>query len=178
MGAAVLAVLVATGGCRKAAPADTAPTRLQVTSADIADGAAVPQQFTCDGGSVSPELAWERVPAETRSFTVIVRDPDAPGGTFMHWVIYDLPPKILGVKQGIAAEEQLPDGSMQGVNSDKGIGYYGPCPPAGKAHRYEFTVYAVDEMLSVPPGASEEQVMRAMRGHVLAEGTLVGRYGR
>lgn len=179
MSAAVgLAVLVAAGGCRKAATADPAPKTLRVTSTDITDGKVIPKQFTCDGGSVSPELAWAKAPENSRSFAVIVQDPDAPGGTFVHWLIYDLPPEVLGVKQGIAAKAQLPDGSMQGVNSGKGIGYYGPCPPVGKAHRYVFTVYAVDEMLSVPPGADEQEVMKAMRGHVLAEGKLTGRYGK
>lgn len=176
--AVVSAVLVAAGGCRKAATLDVVPVSLRVMSTDIADGQTIPKQFTCDGGSVSPELWWDKVPPDARSFAVIVRDPDAPGGTFVHWVIYDLPPEVLGVKQGIAAKAELPDGSMQGVNSGKGIGYYGPCPPAGKAHRYVFSVYAVDEMLSVPPGADEEQVMKAMRGHVLAEGKLTARYGR
>lgn len=176
--AAVAVVLLSLGGCRKAATVGVVPMTLQVTSTDIADGGMVPKQFTCDGRSISPALAWEKAPAGTRSFAVIVRDPDAPGGTFIHWVIYDLPPEVPGVMQGIAAKAQLPDGSMQGLNSDKGVGYYGPCPPAGKPHRYVFTVYAVDEMLSAPPGASEEEVMRAMRGHVLAEGRLTARYGR
>lgn len=179
-GAVVVAAVLAAGlaACRKAETLGPTPKTLRVTSTDLADGGMVPKQFTCDGGSVSPALAWENAPAGTSSFAVIARDPDAPGGTFVHWVIYDLPPKVLGVMQGIAAKERLPDGSMQGVNSAQSVGYYGPCPPGGKPHRYVFTVYALDEMLSLPPGVDEEQVMKAMRGHVLAEGQLMARYGR
>lgn len=171
----VVAVLVVAGmaACRNAATEDPAPMTLRVTSPEIPDGAMIPKQFTCDGAGVSPALDWEQPPAKTASLVVIVSDPDAPGGTFIHWVVYDLPAGTRGVAQGA-----VPNGSRQGVNSSNAAGYYGPCPPGGAPHRYFFRVYALDQMLALPDGANEEQVSKAMRGHVLAAGRLMGRYGR
>ncbi|GGA71322.1 UPF0098 protein [Edaphobacter acidisoli] len=176
--AAVAVVLLSLDGCRKAATAESAPRTLVVTSADIQQGTEIPKQFTCDGEGVSPALGWDQPPAGTRSMVVIVSDPDAPSGTFIHWVIYNLSAETRGLARGVVAKEMLPDGSRQGVNSGDKVGYYGPCPPGHSQHRYFFTVYALDQVLALPSGADESQVSKAMHGHVLAQGQLMGKYGR
>ena len=171
-----MGVLLIAGGCKKTAL--PAPATLAVTSADLQAGAEIPKQFTCDGAGLSPALAWSAPPMGTRSIAIIVSDPDAPMGTFIHWVIYDLSADARGTPEGVAAREALPDGSRQGINSADEVGYYGPCPPGGSRHRYIFTVYAVDQTLSLPAQADAQQVQRAMSGHVLATGELMARYGR
>ena len=151
---------------------------LEIRSAGFAEGAEIPQKFTCDGTNVSPALSWGAMPAKTQSVALIVRDPDAPAGTFVHWILFNLPPGADHLSEGVPKQEALADGSRQGVNDFGDVGYGGPCPPRGSTHRYFFTLYALDTKLTLAPGAREKQVSAAMKGHVLAEGQLMGRYHR
>ncbi len=145
---------------------------MKLTSDAFADGATIPVRHTCDGADASPPLAWTDVPSGAKSFTLIVDDPDAPGRTYVHWVLYNLP----GTATGLA--ENASGGGLQGMTDSRGPGWGGPCPPPGKPHRYFFKLYALDAPLSLAPGATKVDVERAMRGRVLAEAQLVGRYGR
>jgi Raf kinase inhibitor-like YbhB/YbcL family protein len=131
----------------------------------------------CDGQDISPELSWKSSPERTESFALVVTDKDSPFGfNFVHWVLYDIPPDKRELPEGIANQQQLPDGSRQGHNGFDKIGYVGPCPPGHSPHRYVFDLYALDTKLNLPPGASKKQVLKAMKGHVLASGELVGRF--
>jgi len=150
----------------------------ELTSSAFAQGRAIPGRYTCDGPNVSVPLEWSDPPAGTDSFVLIVDDPDAPGGTWVHWVLYDLPGSIRRLPEGVPAKKTLPDGSKQGVNDFRKIGYGGPCPPRGPAHRYYFTLYAVDRAVGLPPGATKAKLLEAIGGHTLGEAQLTGRYGR
>jgi Raf kinase inhibitor-like YbhB/YbcL family protein len=150
---------------------------IEVTSSAFEDGEGIPTRYTCDGLDVSPPLSWGSVPDGTRSLTLIADDPDAPGGTFVHWVIYDLPPDTRGLPEDVPTQQTLPSGAAQGVNGAGSIGYMGPCPPSG-THRYFFKVYALDTELGLGGGATKEEVLDAMEGHVVAEGQLMGTYRR
>ncbi len=141
-------------------------------------GGDIPAKYTCQGEDVSPALSWSEAPKHTQSFALLVTDPDAPSGDFTHWVLYDLPPVARQLPEAVAASEQLPDGSRQGVNGFRRTGYGGPCPPAGKAHRYYFRLYALDKKLDLAPGATRDALESAMKGHVLAQAELMGRYQR
>lgn len=137
----------------------------------------IPRHYTCDGENVSPPLAWGDVPEGTKSLALIADDPDAPGGTFTHWVLYNLPPHLRELPEDVRRDETLPNGAMQGTNSFRKIGYGGPCPPGG-THRYYFKLYALDTELDLAPGATKERLLDAMRGHVLAETEVMGKYSR
>jgi hypothetical protein len=141
-------------------------------------GSQIPAKFTCSGAGISPYLAWSAPPAGTASFALIVTDPDAPGRTFVHWVLYDLPSGMRSLPEGLPALGQHADGSRQGRNDFGEIGYGGPCPPGNSAHHYHFTLYALDAKLNLPVGATRAQVETAMQGHILARGELVGLYQR
>jgi Raf kinase inhibitor-like YbhB/YbcL family protein len=130
------------------------------------------------GEDLSPPLHWTVPPAATKSFVIIADDPDAPVGTWVHWVIYDIPLDLRGLTEGIPANDHLPHGAMQGLNDFKRIGYGGPCPPPGKPHRYYFKLYALDAVLNLKPRATKGQVLATCKGHVLAEASLMGRFGR
>ncbi len=151
---------------------------LRVTSTAFREGELLPARYTCDGDGVSPPLAWEGAPEATESFVVLCEDPDAPRGPFIHWVLYNLPANTLALDESIPPREHLPEGGLQGVNTAQGIGYTAPCPPRGRAHRYQFRVFALDQRLDLPPRATHAQLMRAMHGRVLAEGRLTGLYAR
>ncbi|MCL6629120.1 MAG: YbhB/YbcL family Raf kinase inhibitor-like protein [Armatimonadetes bacterium] len=150
---------------------------MELKSNAFDDGGTIPAEYTCDGAGTSPELQWSGVPAETKSLVLISDDPDAPMGTFTHWVMYNIPPDVRSLPKGIPNKPRLDDGSLQGVNSARRIGYTPPCPPSG-SHRYIFTIYALDTVLTLEPGANRSQVDKAMEGHILAEGKLMGRYAR
>ena len=137
----------------------------------------IPPEHTCDGANVSPPLQWTNVPPETQSLALISDDPDAPMGDWVHWVFYDLPPDSSGLPFSVPNVEKSPSGGTQGRTDFGSIGYRGPCPPSG-THRYLFKVYALDAMLHLKPGVTKEELLRAIRGHILAEGVLMGRYGR
>lgn len=150
---------------------------IQISSGAFANEGFIPQKYTCDGENISPPLTWKNIPSGTKSIAIINDDPDAPVGTWVHWVIYNIPPNISGLPEGIKPIEKLPDGTMQGRNSWGKIGYGGPCPPSG-VHRYFFKIYALDKMLDLKPGATKEELLKAMKGHILAEGQFYGKYSR
>jgi Raf kinase inhibitor-like YbhB/YbcL family protein len=150
---------------------------IKVTSPAFDEGQHIPAKYTCEGEDVSPPLRWGNVPTDTRNIAIICDDPDAPGGTFTHWVLYGLPGTARELPEGIATQETLSFGSKQGASDFPGrVGYGGPCPPAGKTHHYYFHVYALDAALTLRPGATKEDLLSAMTGHVLAEGQLMGTY--
>ena len=151
---------------------------IQITSAAFADGQSIPAKYTCEGNDVSPPLEWTNAPANTRSFALIADDPDAPAGTWVHWVIYDLPANISALPEGVAKTQTIAGNAKQGMNDFRRIGYGGPCPPPGKPHRYFFRIYALDTMPNLKPGATKKELLKATNGHVLAEGQLMGTYQR
>lgn len=142
------------------------------------DGESIPRRYTCEGEDVSPPLHWGVPPAATKSFVIIADDPDAPAGTWVHWVIYNLPLDLRGLTEGVVAKDRLPNGALQGLNDFKRVGYGGPCPPPGKPHRYYFKLYALDEVLDLKPRANKAHVLEACKGHILAEAQLMGRFAR
>lgn len=144
----------------------------------FAPGEPIPALHTCDGEDVSPPLRWSDAPAEAKSLVLIVDDPDAPAGTFVHWVLYDLPASASALPERIARLDVVPGGGSQGLNDFARVGYGGPCPPPGRPHRYVFKLYALDTRLGLAPRKRKPDVLQAMRGHVLAEAELVGRYQR
>jgi len=153
---------------------------LVLTSGAFAAGGAIPSRHSCDGANRSPALAWSGAPAGTTAYALIVDDPDAPGGTWVHWVLFNLPGTLAALPEGVPATERLAGlgDALQGRNDFKRIGYGGPCPPPGRPHRYFFRLFALKAALSLGPGATRQEVERAMQGHVLAEATLMGTYAR
>ena len=149
-----------------------------IRSPDFANAASIPKAFTCDGEDRSPALQWTDPPAGTKTFALIADDPDAPVGTWVHWVIYNIPASAHALAGGVERKEQLADGSRQGRNDFRKTGYNGPCPPPGKAHRYFFKLYALSTELTLPPGASKGDVEKAMAAHTLARAEWMGRYQR
>ena len=153
-----------------------------LTSSAFENNANIPDVHTCSGADVSPPLQWEDVPTGAQSFALIMDDPDAPAGTWVHWVMYDIPANLKGLPHGIVKKASLEDGTKQGavwgVESFSRVGYHGPCPPPGKPHHYIFKLYALDVMLGLNEKATKFQVEEAMVGHVLAEARWVGVYGR
>lgn len=147
-------------------------------SAAFQRGSAIPRKHTCDGADVSPALRWSEAPPGTKSFALICDDPDAPVGTWVHWVIYGIPASSTGLGEGVPPSHSLADGSKQGTNDFRKIGYGGPCPPRGKPHRYFFKFYALGADPAVGSGASKEQLLKAMEGKVLGQAEVVGTYGR
>ena len=179
----LVAALMVSGGCRSRQTDDqVAATRIQggdlmsltVSSPSFAQRGEIPETYTCQGDDRAPALNWTGVPAETKSLAVIVDDPDAPGGTWTHWVLYDLPPTTAGLPEGTTAAS-LPPGTREGKNDWKRTGYGGPCPPSGR-HRYFYKVFALDSVLPDLHEPSRQALERAMVGHVLAHAELVGTY--
>jgi len=156
--------------------AGTVPV-LTVTSASFADGGMIPSKCTCDGGDASPQLSISAPPAATKSLAVIVYDTDSPV-VFVHWVIFNLPGGLRNLPQGASAQPESLQGAIQGTNDFDKIGYSGPCPPGSNPHHYVFHIYALDTSLELHEGATREDVAQAAKGHVLAEGKLVGLYTR
>jgi Raf kinase inhibitor-like YbhB/YbcL family protein len=150
---------------------------MKLTSPAFTEGGMIPAQYTCNGPDISPPLVWEEVPEDTKSLALIVDDPDAPVGTWVHWVLYNLPASTRELKESITKTKVLPDGAMQGTNDFRKIGYNGPCPPGG-THRYFFKLYALDEMIDLNPGARKKDLLDAMKGHILAECQLMGKFSR
>jgi Raf kinase inhibitor-like YbhB/YbcL family protein len=150
---------------------------IEFSSSAFEDGAAIPKKYSCDGEDISPALSWDNLPAGTESLALIMDDPDAPRGTWVHWVVYDIPPESAGFLENISATGDAPGGGKQGNNSWKRIGYGGPCPPGG-THRYFFKLYALDTVLGIEMGATKEELLKAMEGHVLDQGQLMGTFSR
>ena len=155
-----------------------APMAFSISSPSFQNGKDIPKKFTCDGDDVSPALSWTDPPQGVKSFALIADDPDAPRGTWTHWVLFDLPPSTSTLAEGLPKVGELPDGGRQGVNDFPKIGYGGPCPPPGKPHRYFFKLYALDNKLNLKAGASKQEVEQAMQNHILGKAEVMGKYGR
>jgi hypothetical protein len=152
--------------------------KLDIKSTAFGEGNSIPKQYTCDGADISPQLSWLQPPEGTGSMVLICDDPDAPMGTWVHWVLYGLSPDTLEISENIPDDKEVLGGAKHGVNDFHKYGYGGPCPPGG-THRYFFKLYAVDtEVVDLDPGATKDEVLVAIKGHVLAEGQLMGRYSR
>jgi Raf kinase inhibitor-like YbhB/YbcL family protein len=166
-------------GCHGARPEteDEGSSSLVLHSASLRDGR-FPEAFTCTGANTSPALNWNQPPAGTKSLTLILNDPDAPSGTFVHWVLFNLPAATASLPAGLPAQPQLPDGSRQGRNDFGDIGYEGPCPPGHSQHHYLFMLFALDTKLNLAPGATRDQIDAAMRGHIVARGSLAASFSR
>ena len=152
-------------------------SEMKLTSTAFKEGEAIPRGYTCDGANVSPPLEWTAVPKTAKTIVIIADDPDAPSGTFVHWVLYNLPGDGLGLIENTPQTETLKGGGVQGKNDFGKIGYGGPCPPSG-THRYFFKFYALDGELTLKPGATKAEVEQAMEGHALAQTQLIGTYSR
>lgn len=150
---------------------------MQIKSSAFEEGRMIPKLHTCDGRNASPPLEWSGVPKGAVSLTLICEDPDAPSGTWVHWTLYNLPAMVTTLPGGIPPRKDLVYGESQGKNDFGKIGYGGPCPPSG-THRYIFKVYALDTQLNLPAGANKKQIEKAMEGHILGEGKLIGKYSR
>jgi Raf kinase inhibitor-like YbhB/YbcL family protein len=150
---------------------------MELTSSAFSEGAMIPNKYTCDGADVSPPLNWGALPAGTKSLALVCDDPDAPVGTWVHWVYYDIPAETEGLPENVATDERPAQGGTQGINDFRKMGYGGPCPPGG-THRYYFKLYALDTTLNLSPGATKKQVLKAMENHIIGQTQLMGKYRR
>ncbi len=150
---------------------------IKITSSAFEEGGLIPAKYTCDGADVSPPLQWDVVPEGTKSIALICDDPDAPMGTWVHWVLFNLPSDAKKLAENIPADKILPNGAKQGLSDFGRVGYGGPCPPSG-THRYFFKIYALGIELGLEAGANKRQLLKAMEGHILEQGQLVGKYKR
>jgi Raf kinase inhibitor-like YbhB/YbcL family protein len=176
----LLILLLILGACGGAGPEvdEGVPLGLELTSSAFGEGEAIPARYTCDGEDISPALSWSEPPAETESLVLIMDDPDAPVGTWDHWVVFDLPPGTRSLPEAVPPGQAVAGGGVQGRNSWKDAAYGGPCPPRGSEHRYIFALYALDARLDLDANADKGDVEKAMADHILARGQLTGRYGR
>ena len=155
----------------------SADKTMKVESSAFEEGGLIPKLYTCDDKDISPSLSWDSVPDGTKSLALINDDPDAPAGTWVHWIIFNIPVSIKELPENIPPQKILENGAKQGTNNFRKIGYGGPCPPGG-THRYFFKLYALDTALDQEAGITKDQLLKAMEGHVLAEGQLMGKYSR
>ncbi len=153
-------------------------SKLALNTDAFENGGYIPRKFTCDGEDASPEISWAGAPDGTETYALIVDDPDAPGRTFTHWVVYNIPAAVTGFEEGMSAFDIVKAGASQGKNDFGQTGYGGPCPPQGKPHHYHFHLYAVDVVLDIPSGVSRGAVLNALKGHVLADVEIIGLYKR
>ena len=160
------------------APPGGAALAFELKSAAFKSGETIPRRYTCEGEDVSPPLAWAGAPSGTKSFALVCDDPDAPVGTWVHWVLYDVSAAVTGLPEGVRPVPTLDDGSRQGANDFRRPGYGGPCPPRGAPHRYLFRLYALDTAPGLAPGATKAALLKAMDGHTLGLAELMGRYAR
>jgi len=158
--------------------ATDSPGKLELTTMAFRPGRTIPTQFTCSGVNISPSLSWNHPPPRTQSFVLIVDDPDAPAGTWVHWVMYNLPASARKLPEHVPPGTAVAGGGKQGVNDFPTNGYGGPCPPPGKPHRYFFRLYALDTVLNLRAPVHRRDVDSAMKGHVLAQAELMGTFGR
>ncbi len=150
---------------------------IKVTSSAFEEGGLIPAKYTCGGADVSPPLTWFSVPEEAKTLALICDDPDAPMGTWVHWVLFNLPADVQQLPENVPPDKELENGARQGKNDFGKIGYGGPCPPFG-THRYYFKLYALDIELDLKPGIKKKEMLKAMEGHILAQGQLMGKYKR
>jgi hypothetical protein len=152
---------------------------IKLFSSAFKQGNFIPAKFSCEGPNISPQLHWSNAPKDVKSFAIIVDDPDAPGGDFVHWVIYNIPGNLNELHEDVTPSRNIPDEVKLGTNGFGRISYGGPCPPAGKPHRYFFKIYALDTVLHhLESGATKQELLSAMNNHILAEGHLMGKYQR
>ncbi len=153
-------------------------SKIELKTTSFTPGGFIPKRFTCEAADVSPALAWTDPPTGTQSFAIIEDDPDAPSGTFVHWLVYDLPASYRKLPEALSGNDQMPGGGRQGTNDFSRTGYSGPCPPPGKPHRYFIRLYALDAKLNLRPAATRNELDSAMQGHILAQAELMGRFQR
>lgn len=151
---------------------------LAIKATAFANGGEIPKKYTCSGADVSPALVWNGVPSGAHSLALIVDDPDAPGGTWTHWLVWNMPVSLKALQEDVPAREVFENGACQGRNDFHRIGYGGPCPPPGKAHRYFFKLHAIDTRLDLKAGASRKDLDRALKGHIMAQAEWMGTYMR
>lgn len=178
LGAAVFSLGLGAAAVDSIAAEKAGKDHMQLTSTAFAEGAAIPVKHTCDAKDVSPPLKWSGVPAGARSLALIVEDPDAPVGTWVHWVVYDLPATASELVEDVPKSQYVTGGAKQGLNDFRRLGYGGPCPPPGKPHRYFFKLYALDAVLDLKPGITKADLESAMKNHILAQAQLMGTYRR
>jgi Raf kinase inhibitor-like YbhB/YbcL family protein len=152
--------------------------QLTLSSPAISPGAAIASYFSCTGADRSPALAWSEAPQPTKTFALVVEDSDAPGGTFIHWVAYNIPVSVTSLAAGVPQSAEIPGGGTNGINGFDRIGYNGPCPPPGKMHHYHFRLFALDSMLTPGEKADAAALESAMKGHVVATTELIGTFER
>jgi Raf kinase inhibitor-like YbhB/YbcL family protein len=178
---AIFVVSLLLPGCTAPSPplVNTSGYSLVLTSDAFQANGSIPVRYTCDGQEESPPLSWGKIPVDTRSFALIMEDPDAPAGTYTHWILYNIPGERRELPAGIASGKELPDGEIQGTNSNRKTGYTGPCPsPRGSTHRYVFTLFALDTRLDLTSTVDARTLRNAMEGHVLGTGQLTCTYMR
>jgi Raf kinase inhibitor-like YbhB/YbcL family protein len=172
----VLLMSLGVVSCQRSGPTEATKgageMSLKITSTAFQEGGMIPKKFTCDGENLSPPLFWSGIPAGTKSIAIIVDDPDAPMGTWVHWVLFNLPAETTQLAENTHIT------GVEGINDFKKTGYGGPCPPKGSTHRYYFKVYALDSLLGLEKGSSKKALEKAMQGHLLAKGELIGKYSR
>jgi Raf kinase inhibitor-like YbhB/YbcL family protein len=151
---------------------------ITVTAEAFRNGDPIPREYTCDGQDISPAISWRNSPAETKSFTLMVEDPDAASGTFTHWILLNIPPAARAIPRGLSRKQTLEDGTIQCTNTFGRIGWNGPCPPPGNPHRYFFRLYALDIKLSLSGKENRSTILNAMKGHIIAQGEMMGTYRR
>jgi Raf kinase inhibitor-like YbhB/YbcL family protein len=178
---AVVSILLFSS-CKKEEQADSPAVggqkmEIKITSPAFEDGGLIPPRYTADGADTSPPLQWDSVPEGTKSIALINDDPDAPVGTWVHWVLFNLPPETRELAENIPPDRTLPNGAIQGTSDFGRIGYGGPAPPSG-THRYFFKIYALDTQIDLAAGAKKPQLLKAMDGHILGQGQLIGKYKR
>jgi Raf kinase inhibitor-like YbhB/YbcL family protein len=149
---------------------------ISLTSTAFEHGGSIPYLYTCEGDDISPPLQWGGAPVTARSYAMVCEDPDAPRGTWIHWVLYNISGDAVELTKAVPTLPELPSGARHGRNTAGDMAYAGPCPPPGKPHRYFFRLYALDISLNLPPGATKEELEHAMAQHIVAQGTLMGTY--
>jgi len=150
---------------------------ITISSTAFKEGEMIPKKYTCDGENISPTLEWSNIPKGTKSLALIADDPDAPRGTWVHWVLFNIPSDMKGLPENVPPRSTLKNGARHGMNDSRKLGYDGPCPPGG-THRYYFKLYALSVDLALESGATKEQLLKAMEGQILGEGQLMGKYKR
>jgi hypothetical protein len=151
---------------------------IKLTSAAFQEGGSIPKKYTCDDANASPPLAWDVVPPNAKTIALIADDPDAPRGTWVHWVLFNLPASARELRENVPTQDKISGGGAQGTNDFKRVGYGGPCPPPGGPHRYFFKLYALDTELPPDSSTTKDKLLTAMQGHIVAQGQLMGKYER